>query len=447
VPADTATDRYGFTAADAPAGAVRQLIAIADPVSRDVSLNIARDDDMFTFGLGLSESAAITAVGYFREGMSMVDLIQKVAVWRFGDWGRVGSVLDFAAGYGRSTRFLVQHLPADHVTVSEIQRDALEFQERELRVKTLPSTSDPDALQSPDTFDVVFVASLFTHLPDSTFAKWLAKLWTLVAPGGVLVFSVHDEAINRAGVALEDGFAFIPMSEVASISVEEYGTTFTTEGYVRRRLEEAIGGDAGAAIRLPRALCFEQDVWVVPRGAPPAGALQYECGPIGVIDRFDVRGRTLELSGWAADRGMSAVGAATHDVPGVEVLINGEAPTDLQLTRGSRPDVATYMGDPDDPRFLHSGWTVRGSTSRRLGTDDLVSVTVTCDHGARFVIDSSRVDDLLARMDLPPHTSRVARYLIATRWALRQGGLRAVAARVPMVFARDVRPVLRRRTR
>ena len=212
-------------------------------MSRDASLNIDRDDDMFTFALGLIGARSTAAMGYFREGLSIVGVIEEVAVWRFGGWAGVGSVLDFAAGYGRSTRFLVQHLPAEHVTVAEIQREALEFQQREFEVRTMPSTTDPDELESPETFDLVFVASLFTHLPDRTFGKWLAKLWTLVAPGGVLVFSVHDEAINRAGVPLQDGFAFIPSPRSRRISVEDYGTTLTTADYVRRRLG---GRDLGA---------------------------------------------------------------------------------------------------------------------------------------------------------------------------------------------------------
>jgi hypothetical protein len=267
----------------------------------------------------------------------------------------------------------------------------------------------------------------------------------LVAPGGVLVFSVHDEAINRTGVHLEDGFAFTPMSEVASISVEEYGTTLTTAGYVRRRLEEAVGTQAGDAIRLPRALCFEQDVWVVPRGGPPATPLEYECGPIGVIDRFDVRGSTLEASGWAADRGDAAVGAPTHDIVDVEILVNGAPVADLEVDRGvARPDVASWLGDPQDPRFQRSGWALRGTLRRRPQTDDVVSIIVTCEHGARFVIDSSRVDDLLARMCLPLNTSRVSRYISGARYALGQGGPRALAARLGPVFTRDVRPLLRR---
>ncbi|MGO9954693.1 MAG: hypothetical protein ACLP50_01710 [Solirubrobacteraceae bacterium] len=48
-------------------------------------------------------------------------------------------------------------------------------------------------------FDLVFVASPFTYLPDRAFGAWLSKLWELVAPGGVLAFSVHDEVLNRLG--------------------------------------------------------------------------------------------------------------------------------------------------------------------------------------------------------------------------------------------------------
>jgi SAM-dependent methyltransferase len=446
MPDAAAMGQYSFTDADASAQAVRQLIAVADPVARNASLNVARDDDMFAFDLGLVGATSIAAMAYFREGASMVGLIEKVATWRFGGWAGVGSFLDFAAGYGRTTRFVVEHLPAERVTVGEIQRDALEFQEREFGVKTLASTSDPDELESSTRFDLVFVASLFTHLPDRTFGMWLAKLWELVAPGGVLVFSVHDEAINRGAVPLHDGFAFIPRSEASALSVEDYGTNFTTADYVRRRLETAIGADAGHALRLPRALCFEQDVWVVPRGGSPIGPLEYECGPIGAVDRFDVRGRTLEVTGWAADRGAAAVGAPTHDVAGVEVLVSGASAAVVEVNRGARPDVAEYLGNPDDPRFRLSGWTLRGNLKRRPREDDVVSIITTCEHGASFVIDSSRVDHLLARMQLPPATSRIRRYIIGARYALGQGGARALAARILVVFTRDVRPLFRRST-
>ena len=191
-------------------------------------------------------------MAYFRAGASMMGVIERVATWHFGGLGNVGSLLDFAAGYGRSTRFLVRYLPAGAVTVGEIQfSDPLEFQAREFGVLTLQSTSDPAGLLTPRTFDFVFVASLFTHLPRRTFGPWLAKLWEMVAPGGVLVFSVHDAGLDTLGAEWQDGFAFIGANEVSALDTEQYGTTFTTETFVRQQLAQTIGEDAGDAVRLP----------------------------------------------------------------------------------------------------------------------------------------------------------------------------------------------------
>jgi hypothetical protein len=128
------------------------------------------------------------------------------------------------------------------------------------------------------------------------------------------------------------------------------------------------------------------------------------------------------------------------------VLVSGAAAAVLDVSRVARPDVAEYLGDPNDPRFRLSGWTLRGTVKRHVQTDDVVTIIATCEHGACFVMESSRVDQLLARMNLPPSTSRVRRYIIGARHVLRQGGWSGVAARIRVVATRDVRPLFRRST-
>lgn len=79
---------------------------------------------------------------------------------------------------------------------------------------------------------------------------------------------------------MQDGFAFSPQSEISAISTDDYGTTLTTADYVQRRLGGRSGSSpAMRAIRLPRAPCFEQDMWVVPHGRPPIRPLEYACPP------------------------------------------------------------------------------------------------------------------------------------------------------------------------
>ena len=59
---------------------------------------------------------------------------RQVVEWKFDSLEKVAAFLDFASGYGRFTRFLVQHLPADRIWVSDIQADAVAFQEEQFGV-------------------------------------------------------------------------------------------------------------------------------------------------------------------------------------------------------------------------------------------------------------------------------------------------------------------------
>jgi SAM-dependent methyltransferase len=150
-----------------------------------------------------------------------------------------GRVLEFASGHGRFTRHLVKALGPERVTVSDVVPQAVAFSTAHLGVQGFVSTSDPAALRWPGRYDLVFVLSLFSHLPRSTWSAWLERLWEAVAPGGVLVFTTHgDFAARRAGVWLaDDGFHFVAASESKAIAVEEYGTTFTSPAFVQSRIE------------------------------------------------------------------------------------------------------------------------------------------------------------------------------------------------------------------
>lgn len=380
---------------------------------------------MYAYGLGVIGHGPLAAMSYFRAGASMMDLIDAIATWHFGGLRNVRSFLDFAAGYGRSTRFLVHYLPASSVTVGEIQMDALDFQARHFGVSTLRSTHDPSNFQSHEKFDFILVASLFTHLPRRTFGPWLVKLWEMVAPGGVLVFSVHDEVLDKLGATWEDGFAFIPSSEVAALDSSEYGVNFTTESFVRQQLTQAIGDAAGGAIRLPRALCFEQDVWIVRRGSPLPTRLVYENGPGGSLDMFQVNGRRMSAGGWAADLGFSAVGSPSHAISRIDLLV-----TDGSTVHGElglqRPDVAAHFGRTGDSNFDAAGWHADGVLRRPIRLRDIVTVVAVCEEGRRYVLETSRVADLLARTGQRATWAPIERRILTAEAVYRQAGSKAV---------------------
>lgn len=381
---------------------VRRVLDANWPSVRDASLAVHPNDDMYAFGVGVMGDQALSAMAYFRAGASMVDVIDAVAEWHFGGLDHVDSFLDFAGGYGRATRFFAERLGPTRVTVGEVQTEALEFQAHQFRVAPLLSTTDPSALDSHGRrYSFVFVASLFSHLPRATFTQWLAKLWELVEPGGVLVFSVHDEVLNDLDAPWENGHAFIAASEIADLETADYGTAFTTEAFVREQLTHAVGEAAANAVRLPRALCFHQDVWVVPYGSSNPSPLRYECGPQGSMDLCVVNGNSLTLSGWSADAGDSAIGADTHPIATVELRFSDGTRATAQRGRPT-PEIARHFKRAGDPNFELAGWDAEVRLPRRARPRDIVTVLSTCAHGRSYVLDSARLDDAIGRFGRTP---------------------------------------------
>jgi SAM-dependent methyltransferase len=181
-------------------------------------------------------------------------------------------VLEFASGHGRFTRHLVKALGPQRVTVSDVVAQAVAFSTECFGVRGFVSTPDPAALRWPGRFDLVFVLSLFSHLPRATWSAWLGRLWQAVAPGGVLVFSTHgEEAARRAGVRwADDGFHFVAASESRAIAADEYGTTFTSADFVRARIRE-LTPPAASWRTEPAWFWGHQDAFVLAR--PPDGGL------------------------------------------------------------------------------------------------------------------------------------------------------------------------------
>lgn len=179
---------------------------------------------------------------------------------------QVGSMLEFAAGFGRFTRHLARAIPG-RVSISDIHPGSVEFQRAQFGVDGFYSSHDPRTLAIPGRYDLVFVLSMFTHLPPAMWAPWLAKLFSAVRPGGHLVFTVHNESLaahfsQRYG---PDGTLFIPTSESRELEGGEYGTTFATRAWVEEEVRRALGepvalfresafwhGQAAVAVRAPR---------------------------------------------------------------------------------------------------------------------------------------------------------------------------------------------------
>jgi SAM-dependent methyltransferase len=180
------------------------------------------------------------------------------------------SILEFACGHGRLTRHLVRRVDPAKLTVSDIDRGAVDFVARTFGVRGLYSTREPEQLVHDARYDLILVVSLFSHLPIQTWTRWLQRLHDLLLPGGLLVFSTlpwqagDSPPIPEQAEAFELGLLYSEQNETRGrLRGDDYGTSFVRTGFVLDVIEEHFNGRL--VKHLPLALNGVQDVYVLRR--------------------------------------------------------------------------------------------------------------------------------------------------------------------------------------
>jgi len=334
---------------------VRHCPALSLPVQVDQQTNapelvieIHPADQMLNHSLFHHRDANAAFSQYYNVGLQQFSAAQQVLELLFPQQREHLQLLDFACGYGRLLRFMSQYMPRSNLFASEIQTDALAYVKDTFKVQTIASHSDPDNFHPDTQFDVIWVASLFSHLPQQLFSAWLKRLTECLKPDGVLCFSVHDACLVPEGheFPTEEGYLFWPQSENADLDTRLYGTTYVNERFVKGIIADVCGPEQ-RYYRLPRALAHEQDIYLVTGSAGrELGALaQFRRGPWGWVDERSLSAEgLLYLRGWAAS---IDDGALKH----IHITVNG---TQVLCPTGKiREDVARVFADP---RLSTSGW-------------------------------------------------------------------------------------------
>jgi SAM-dependent methyltransferase len=318
--------------------------------ARELSTRIHPNDQMLQHSLRHFHEVNRSVSQYFNVALQQHNAAQQVFRLVLGAPQPTHRLLDFACGYGRLLRFLTLSGPRSQIWASEIQPLAVDFAVAEFGVHGIVSDVDPLRFEPAMTFDFIWVASLFSHLPQRLFHAWLARLFSLLTPGGIVCFSVHDECLLPPRIPMPgDGIHFIPSSENAELDGNAYGTTFVSEAFVRGAIAAACG-PAHPYVRIRRGLANEQDLYVVPRSADRTleALAAFRKGAWGWVDECRVSADgELYLRGWAASVDDGALDS-------IEILIDDKL---YRCRTGlARDDVRSVLGDP---RLGNSGWEFR----------------------------------------------------------------------------------------
>lgn len=230
-----------------------------------INCNIHPDDDIFRFFARDGQSRNPVR-DYLADGWRTLSELMVLLERLDQPLLKTASMLEFASGFGRFTRHLAPLLPG-RLRCADILPGSMAFAREQFGVQTLESSFEPESMDYPARHELVFVLSLFTHLPVADWQRWLRSLARAVEPGGLLLLSFHNEGVaGDFGVTLDDaGCFFTPSSESPSLDPQRYGTTFTTRDVVEREIQAALGvapelyqplafwvGQDAVAIRIPR---------------------------------------------------------------------------------------------------------------------------------------------------------------------------------------------------
>ena len=383
-------------------------------LARDATTFNARvslDDEMFLDSLELTGGDRRQALlDYFANGRRIFDAVGSIVYWYFGGFHAIGRYLEFAAGYGRSIRYLVQHLPPERVWVCDIYGDAMRFQRRWHGVHAVESVPGPDRFPPPGmpgegSFDFLFACSFFSHMPESAFAPWLERLYRLISPRGAMAFSVLDISLTSIDPDRSSDLKFYARSESRSLDKKQYGVTYVSRDFVERACRAVLPPHV-ALHRIPRGLNNHQSIYIIandPTRDPAGLAIGHH--PIGSADACERRGPDgLLLRGWAADPNPGG------RIEGVHVAVNGRTIRQCRPHR-DRADVAAIHGD----FAQESGWECPLAMSEARPRDVVMVKAVNemglgrvlfCDHLEAFLREPSMRDRLRTLIRRRPMTKR-----------------------------------------
>jgi SAM-dependent methyltransferase len=143
----------------------------------DVDLQISPSDTMYYEGfLG----------HYIYVGQSVLLMLAGALTLRAGFPGGeapLDALLDYGCGHGRIARFLRAAFPEARVYVTDRDRAGVDW-----CVTRLGCISASEALAEP-IYDLVWLGSVFTHLPEHETRALLLRLLRVVRPGGLIGFT------------------------------------------------------------------------------------------------------------------------------------------------------------------------------------------------------------------------------------------------------------------
>jgi len=173
------------------------------------------------------------------------------------------SILDMPCGHGRVTRALKSVFPGSELYVSDIDEDGVRFCAQTFAARPLASRPEFCGLDFGRQFDLIWVGSLITHLPEDVVVDFIDFILRHLTERGVAVVSSHGAyvvgrivaSLLKGGEAygvehakgwrmvndyFASGFGYGDYPN-ADLSVQHYGVSLATRQWMHDAVERCGG--------------------------------------------------------------------------------------------------------------------------------------------------------------------------------------------------------------
>jgi len=174
--------------------------------------------------------------------------------------------LDFGCGCGRLARWIAGAAPVGRLQGVDVDAAQIRWARRHLPGEFSVMRPSPPLVFPPESFDVVYAISIFTHLDEREQFAWLEDLRRVLRPGGLLIATTHGPELSRTCPGLTPG-DLGSLAQRGFLAVDPGGTFNERSSFhARTYLESEWGRRLLLRLHEPRGFVGYQDlsVWEKP---------------------------------------------------------------------------------------------------------------------------------------------------------------------------------------
>jgi SAM-dependent methyltransferase len=166
------------------------------------------------------------------QGFEIYELFKRLYERHANPLTSESRVLDFGCGWGRVIRFFLKEVAPDNLVGIDIDQRMLGASRETNRWCRFQHCEPfPPTEFEPDSFDLVYAFSVFSHLSEEAHQRWLEEFERLLRPDGVLILTTFPrEFLSRCS----DGSSYVGDG---SLSLEQWFSVYDRGEYCYRKLK------------------------------------------------------------------------------------------------------------------------------------------------------------------------------------------------------------------